>query len=127
MNLEETIKHCDEVAKENYLQGMLCHANPNDEHLDNCIECAKQHEQLKTWLIDYKKLVEENELLKRENAALADDNEMKCERYAEAKKALKRACMKLSEVSQIPIDSEYHAILPIMSAEEWEKEMMKDE
>lgn len=72
-------------------------------------------------------LLKENEILKRENSALADDNEMKCERYAEAKKALKRACMKLSEVSQIRIDSEYHAILPIMSAEEWEKEMMKDD
>lgn len=75
----------------------------------------------------YDELLKENNLLKRENRALADDNEMKCERYAEAKKALKRACMKLSEVSQMPIDSEYHAILPIMSAEEWEKEMMKGE
>lgn len=74
-----------------------------------------------------KALAKENNFLKHENGALADDNEMKCERYAEAKKALKRACMKLSEVSQIPIDSEYHAILPIMSAEEWEKEMMKGE
>lgn len=72
-------------------------------------------------------LLKENELLKRENAALADDNEMKCERYAEVKKALKRACMKLSEASQMPIDSEYHAILPIRSADEWEKEMMKDD
>ena len=72
-------------------------------------------------------LLKENEFLKRENRTLADDNEMKCERYEEVKKALKIACMKLSEVSQIPIDSEYHAILPIMSAEEWEKEMMKGE
>ena len=75
----------------------------------------------------YDELLKENELLKRENRALADDNEMKCERYAQAKKALKRACMKLSEVSQMTIDSEYHAILPIMSADEWEKEMMKDD
>lgn len=75
----------------------------------------------------YDELLKENDLLKRENAALADDNEMKCERYAEVKKALKRACMKLSEVSQMPIDSEYYAILPIMSADEWEKEMMKGE
>lgn len=73
------------------------------------------------------KLLKENDLLKRENSALADDNEMKCERYAEIKKALKRACMKLSEVSQMPIDSEYHAVLPIRSADEWEKEMMKDD
>lgn len=73
------------------------------------------------------KLLKENELLKRENRALADDNEIKCEIYAEAKKALKRACMKLSEVSQMPIDSEYHAVLPIRSADEWEKEMMKGE
>lgn len=81
------------------------------------------HEKMKS----YNDLLKENNLLKRENSALAYDNEMKSERYAEAKKALKRACMKLSEVSQMPIDSEYHAILPIMSADEWEKEMMKSE
>ena len=73
----------------------------------------------------YDELLKENNLLKRENKVLADDNEMKCERYAEAKKALKRACMKMSDVSQIPTDSEYHGILPIKNAREWEKEMMK--
>ena len=73
----------------------------------------------------YEELLRENELLKRENAALADDNEMKCEQYAEVKKALKRACMKLAEVSHIPIDSEYHGILPIKNARQWEREMMK--
>lgn len=56
MTLEEAIKHCDEVANEKYIQGMLCHANPNDKHLDNCIECANQHEQLKEWLMELKDL-----------------------------------------------------------------------
>lgn len=96
MNLEEAIKHCDEVAKENYLQGMLCHANPNDEHLDNCIECAKQHEQLKTWLIEYKKLAEENNLLKREVKALDEEGVQKCELNEKLSKALDKACKELA-------------------------------
>lgn len=58
MTLDEAIKHCEEKAQENYLQGMLCHANPNDEELDKCIECAKEHEQLKEWLEEYKVLKE---------------------------------------------------------------------
>ena len=29
---------------------MLCHANPNDDLLDGCIKCAKEHEQLAKWL-----------------------------------------------------------------------------
>ena len=50
MTVQEAIKHCEEKAKEKYTEGMLCHANPNDDLLDGCIKCAKEHEQLAEWL-----------------------------------------------------------------------------
>ena len=56
MTIDEAISHAREKAKEMYLQGMLCHANPNDDKLDGCIECGREHEQLAEWLEDYKRL-----------------------------------------------------------------------
>lgn len=56
MTLDEAIVHAKEVANAKYAEAMLCHANPNDEELDGCIECAKDHEQLAEWLEDYKRL-----------------------------------------------------------------------
>lgn len=50
MTEKEAILHAKKVAEEHYMQGMLCHANPNDDKLDACIECAKEHEQLAEWL-----------------------------------------------------------------------------
>lgn len=55
MTLDEAIAHAREVANKKYAEGMLCHANPNDEELDRCIECAREHEQLAEWLEDLKK------------------------------------------------------------------------
>ena len=54
MTIDEAITHAREVAEKNYLQGMLCHANPNDEELDGCIECGREHEQLAEWLEELK-------------------------------------------------------------------------
>lgn len=53
--LDEAIIHAREIAEKNYLQGMLCHANPNDDELDSCIECGREHEQLADWLEELKK------------------------------------------------------------------------
>lgn len=50
MEIHEAIEHAKKVAKEKYIAGVLCHANPNDYELDACIECAKEHEQLAEWL-----------------------------------------------------------------------------
>ena len=50
MDIQEAIEHAKDVANKNYLEGMLCHANPDDDHLDACIECAREHEQLAEWL-----------------------------------------------------------------------------
>ena len=50
MDIQKVIEHARDVAKEKYVEGMLCHANPDDDHLDACIECAREHEQLAEWL-----------------------------------------------------------------------------
>ena len=54
MTIDEAIAQEREKAKEKYLEGMLCHANPDDGILDSCIESGKYHEQLAEWLEDYK-------------------------------------------------------------------------
>ena len=54
MTLYEAIAHEKELAEENYMQGMLCHANPNDDELDGYIENGRYHEQVAKWLEDYK-------------------------------------------------------------------------
>ena len=43
MTLDEAIEHCKDVA----------------EH-EECLECANEHLQLMEWLIDYKRLKNEN-------------------------------------------------------------------
>lgn len=65
-NLNEAIEHARKVAKEKYAEGMLCHANPSDDKLDSCIECAKEHEQLADWLKELK----QRNLVKGENATM---------------------------------------------------------
>ena len=50
MTLDEAIAHEKELAKEIYIEAMLCHANPDDGKLDDCIERSKYHEQLAEWL-----------------------------------------------------------------------------
>ena len=54
MTLDEAIVHEKELAEENYMQGMLCHANPNDDELDGYIENGRYHEQVAKWLENYK-------------------------------------------------------------------------
>ena len=54
MTIDEAIAHEKELAEENYMQGMLCHANPNDDELDGYIENGRYHEQVAKWLEDYK-------------------------------------------------------------------------
>ena len=56
MSIDEAIAHEKEVAKEIYVEAMLCHANPDDGKLDGCIERGKYHEQVAEWLEDYKQI-----------------------------------------------------------------------
>ena len=61
MDYQEAIEHARDVAKKKYAEGMLCHANHNDEELDGCIECARDHEQLAEWLEELKSFKEAEE------------------------------------------------------------------
>ena len=54
MTIDEAIAHAREVAEEKYNDGFLCHANPDDGKLDECVKCAQEHEQLAEWLEELK-------------------------------------------------------------------------
>ena len=54
MKLDEAIAHEKELAKEIYIEAMLCYANPDDGKLDDCIERGKYHEQIAVWLEELK-------------------------------------------------------------------------
>ena len=54
MTIDEAIAHESEVAKEIYVEAMLCHANPDDGELDDCIQRGKYHEQLADCLEELK-------------------------------------------------------------------------
>lgn len=54
MDINKAIEHAKKVAEEKYIQGMLCHANPNDGELDDYINCGREHEQLAEWLEELK-------------------------------------------------------------------------
>ena len=54
MTIDEAIVHEREVAKEIYVEAMLCHANPDDGKLDDCIESGKYHKQIAEWLEELK-------------------------------------------------------------------------
>lgn len=50
LTLDETIQGLEARAEELYIEGMLCHANPDDGKLDETIQAAKDCEQLVEWL-----------------------------------------------------------------------------
>ena len=65
MSIDEAIAHEREVAKEIYVEAMLCHANPDDGKLDDCIERGKYHEQLAEWLEELKDYRDKNKMVVR--------------------------------------------------------------
>lgn len=74
MTLDEAIKHCDEKAKELREKTLDMIANgENPKERADCLECAKEHEQLAEWLKDYKRLLEEIEKREQEQAKMLDD------------------------------------------------------
>lgn len=54
MTVQEAINRTKEVADEKYKEAFLCYANSgdieNDKKNDECVKCAKEHEQLAEWL-----------------------------------------------------------------------------
>ena len=65
MKLDEAIAHEKELAKEIYIEAMLCHANPDDGKLDDCIERGKYHEHLAEWLEELKDYMDKNKMVVR--------------------------------------------------------------
>jgi len=64
MDLDEAIKHCDEVAK----RERKLYEEELTDCLEGCIKCAKEHEQLAEWLKElkaYRELFESPEEAKR--------------------------------------------------------------
>jgi hypothetical protein len=63
MNLDEAISHARETAEE-YNKAASRFAYPDKagttKESADCLECAKEHEQLAEWLMELKKLREEN-------------------------------------------------------------------
>lgn len=64
MTLDEAIKHCEEVAKQNrelarkITKDQCLYTDRFDEYA--CIKCAKAHEQLAEWLKELKKYKEKD-------------------------------------------------------------------
>ena len=69
MTLDEAIAHEKELAKEIYVEAMLCHANPDDGELDDCIQRGKYHEQLAEWLEELKDYRDKNKMVVRIDCA----------------------------------------------------------
>lgn len=67
LTIDEAIAHAKDVAGKKYNEGFLCHANPDDCKLDECVKCAQEHEQLAEWLTqlkEYQQLEEQGRLVK---------------------------------------------------------------
>lgn len=100
LTLDEAIKHCLEVAEENYELADKFDAWDEWEESDanNCRECAADHRQLAEWLTDYKKLKATYKHISEWNRKLIDHkNDAVCkwgecnEQLKEAKRLLKLA------------------------------------
>jgi hypothetical protein len=53
MDLESAIKHCEEVAEKNESEANFGFGNACIDR-SSCLECAKEHRQLATWLHELK-------------------------------------------------------------------------
>ena len=53
MDLESAIKHCEEVAEKNESEANFGFGNACIDR-SSCLECAKEHRQLATWLRELK-------------------------------------------------------------------------
>ena len=114
MSIDEAIAHEKEVAKEIYVEAMLCHANPDDGKLDDCIERGKYHEHLAEWLEELKAYreigtVEEckNSILdvqKEYNKAIDDFVKALCIEYApvsdEMQKEYDNVCSRFEKIAE---------------------------
>lgn len=94
MNIDEAIRHCEEVARScdwqaaqcDETDGYECHEKAGNE------ECASDHRQLAAWLRELKDLREENKMLKQE-----------CDRLINEKGELSKTigAVKLSDLKEV--------------------------
>lgn len=54
MTIEEAIRHAKVTAKLKYNEATMHRSNLDNEQCNNCVECAKEHEQLARWLEELK-------------------------------------------------------------------------
>lgn len=59
MTLDEAIKHCEEVTEKNEIKASWFWGKEGNPNYESCIECAKEHRQLATWLRELKQLREQ--------------------------------------------------------------------
>lgn len=54
MTIEEAIRHAKVTEKLKYNEATMHRLNLDNEQCNNCVECAKEHEQLARWLEELK-------------------------------------------------------------------------
>ena len=109
MTLDEAIKHCEEVAKQNETQADRWKEEGGEKwgKVTACRECANDHRQLAEWLKDYKRLLEQtrwipcSERLPEENEYVGDV----CKYYLIQDEYGDMYVAHLSSVGWIPINS----------------------
>jgi hypothetical protein len=121
-----------DIEKFIYSNKIYSKCNVSDkEMIDTCLHSVRQ--QIETFKEAYNQVQEEIALLKRENKALADDNELKCELNEELtkenkmlKQALGKTCNVLSNNLQ-KVDIEGDEKLVFESAEIWKEWALNDD
>ena len=73
MTLDESIRHCEEIAATNE---KLCKRFHNAAQLQDYGKCADEHRQLAEWLKDYKRLKSAVEDIKAEINLLSDSEQI---------------------------------------------------
>lgn len=56
MTLDEAVKRCEEVAKQQEVKANELYKAKDFEESRDCIWCSKEHEQLAEWLRKYQKI-----------------------------------------------------------------------
>lgn len=72
MTLEEAIKHEEEVMDEMSYEFQECVATHDMEGAMNCRKYAEEHKQLAEWLKDYKRLLEQENILEKIRDEIVD-------------------------------------------------------
>lgn len=116
MTLEEAIEHCEEVAEKNKNEAQMWHKQTKGRIVDfcdkamqeenDCIECAKDHEQLAEWIIELK--IREKTRWTPCSERLPKENEYEgdvCKYYLIQDEYGDMYMAHLSSVGWIPIDS----------------------